>query len=91
MDEALPQLALQQELATFFAGLTLAECNARFGCVDCCFNQVLELQDAVNTPHMRTRQLVVQDTVGDFQALYPAYVDGEPPLVRAPFREMKKD
>ena len=88
MDEALPQHDLQQEVARFFAGLTLAECNARFGGVDCCFNQVLPLQDAVNTPHLRTRKLVVQGSDGQYQALYPAYVDGEPPLRRTPFKEL---
>ena len=89
MDDALPQLELQQEVAAFFAGLTLQEANTRFASVDCCFNQVLELQDAVNTPHMQMRQLVVQNKQGDFQALYPAYVDGQPPLPRTPFNELK--
>lgn len=87
MDEPLPQTALQQEVAAFFAAQTLAQCNERFDGVDCCFNQVLELQDAVNTPHMRERKLVVQDAYGDYQALFPAYVDGEPPAPRQPFHE----
>jgi len=91
MDDPLPQTDLQQELIDFFAGLTLQECNDRFGAVDCCFNQVLALQDAVNTPHMRERKLVVQGQNGEYQALYPAYVDGEPPEARVPFQEIRKD
>ena len=88
MDEPLPQNELQQEVAGFFAGLTLEECQRRFGEMDCCFNQVLELQDAVATPHLRTRKLVVKGGDGQYQALYPAYVDGEPPLRRVPFKEL---
>jgi len=88
MDEPLPQTRLQDDVAALFAGLTLAECHERFGAVDCCFNQVLELQDAVNTPHMRARELVVQSSQGDYQALYPAYVDGKPPSPRTPFQEL---
>lgn len=90
MDEPLPQIELQQQVAAFFAALTLDECSARFGGVDCCFNQVLPLQHAVNTPHMQTRKLVVTGADGQYQALYPAYVDGKPPLQRAPFREIEQ-
>ncbi|MFZ5600965.1 MAG: CaiB/BaiF CoA transferase family protein [Pseudomonadota bacterium] len=87
MDDPLPQTDLQQELVAFFAALTLQQCNERFGNVDCCFNQVLELHEAVQTPHLQARQLVVQPRPGEFQALYPAYVDGAPPQPRAPFCE----
>lgn len=88
-DEALPQTRLQAELKAFFAGLTLAQCEARFGSVDCCFNQVLELADAVETPHIKARNLVVKTAAGEFQALYPAYVDGKAPLARPAFREIE--
>lgn len=87
MDDPLPQTDLQGELEDYFAGLTLQQCNERFGAVDCCFNQVLELHDAVNTPHMQARRLVVDAGHGNIQALYPAYVDGQPPAVREPFRD----
>ena len=86
-DGPMPQPALQQEVADYFAGLTLEQCNARFGAVDCCFNQVLELHQAVETPHLQARKLVVRDADGQYQALYPAYVDGEPPGERERFRE----
>lgn len=87
-DESLPQTDLQQEVADFFATRSLAECEQTFSGVDCCFNQVLELQDAVATPHMCSRQLVVKGPDGQYQALFPAYVDGQPPLPRALFREL---
>lgn len=91
IDDPLPQTELQQLVAAFFADQTLEQCNARFGAVDCCFNQVLELHEAVNTPHLQARKLVVQDADGQYQALFPAYVDGEPPGMRAPFRENETD
>lgn len=91
MDEALPQVALQSELMEFFAALTLAECNSRFAGVDCCFNQVLELADAVETPHIQSRKLVIKNPAGEWQALYPAYVDGQAPLSRPAFREVDPD
>jgi alpha-methylacyl-CoA racemase len=91
MDEPLPQTALQGELEAFFATQSLADCNARFAGVDCCFNQVLELSDAVNTPHIQARQLVKKNQAGEWQALYPAYVDGVAPLSRPAFREVDPD
>lgn len=88
IDEDLPQLSLQGEVQALFSALTLAECNARFGGVDCCFNQVLALEEAVQTPHIRARKLVTKNVSGEWQALYPAYVDGEAPLTRPAFREV---
>lgn len=108
IDDALPQTSLQAEVAAFFSAMTLAECNERFAGVDCCFNQVLALDEAVNTPHIQARRLVVNkvdvNTVvankldgnkvdannasGEWQALYPAYVDGQAPLSRPAFREV---
>ena len=85
IDDPLPQTDLQLELERFFRSLSLAECNSRFGKVDCCFNQVLDLADAVETSHIKARNLVVKTEQGDYQALYPAYVDGEAPLPRAAF------
>ena len=88
MNDPLPQTELQQEVAEFIAQLTLDECNTMFGNVDCCYNEVLELSDAVNTPHIKSRKLVVKTDKGEYQALYPAYVDGEAPLPRKGFEEL---
>lgn len=87
IDDPLPQSDLQAELTDFFSNLTLAESNDRFNAADCCYNEVLELADAVETPHMKARKLVVQSDKGEYQALYPAYVDGEPPQARTAFQE----
>jgi alpha-methylacyl-CoA racemase len=87
INDALPQLELQQQMETYFAGLTFAECNDRFAQVDCCFNQVLNLAQAVETPHIQARQLLLE-CGGQLQALYPAYVDGKPPGQREEFKQM---
>lgn len=88
INEPLPQLALQTDLSEFFAGLTLQECNEKFANVDCCYNEVLGLEDAVNTAHIQSRKLVVKTDNNSYQALYPAYVDGEAPLPRKGFIEL---
>lgn len=85
IDDPLPQTQLQNELVAYFAALTLDQCNDRFARVDCCYNEVLELADAVQTPHIQSRKLVVKTAEG-YQALYPAYVDGEAPNVRPEFK-----
>ncbi|HET8707462.1 MAG TPA: CoA transferase, partial [Pseudomonadales bacterium] len=90
IDDPLPQLDLQAEVAQLIGSLTLAECNARFGQVDCCFNEVLDLSAAVNTPHIKARRLVRKSASGEYQALFPAYVDGQPPAVRAEFKDLNK-
>lgn len=87
INDPLPQTDLQQEVAALINNLTLEECNATFGNADCCYNEVLELADAVNTPHIQSRKLVVQAN-GEYQALYPAYVDGEAPQARKGFEEL---
>lgn len=86
-DDPLPQNDLQQELADFFASLTLAQCEQRFAQVECCYNQLLDLSKAVSTPHIESRKLVVQQD-GMWQALYPAYVDGMPVSPRQPFQSV---
>lgn len=86
INDPLPQTEMQSVLAGYFSQLTLQECKDRFGNVDCCFNQILELQEAVKTEHMLSRKLVVNKE-GDYQALLPVYVDGEPPLPRKNFTE----
>ena len=88
INEPLPQNDLQQEVAELIQSMSLDACNARFGVVDCCYNEVLPLSEAVNTPHIQARKLVVKTESGEYQALYPAYVDGEAPAEREPFKEV---
>lgn len=87
MNDPLPQLELQRELECYFSGLNESECQQRFGEVDCCFNVVNNLADALRSEHMQARKLVFQRD-GVMQALYPAFVDGKPPIPRQNFRSM---
>ncbi|HKM64084.1 MAG TPA: CoA transferase [Acidisphaera sp.] len=84
--EPIPQHALIAELTTFFATLTVGECERRFAEADCCLTPVLDLGEAVQTPHHRARGVVRPGPHGGLQALFPALVDGESPAVRADFR-----
>jgi crotonobetainyl-CoA:carnitine CoA-transferase CaiB-like acyl-CoA transferase len=85
--DPLPQRALISELDSMFRQLTLAECERRFRAADCCFAPVLELAEAIASPHVRSRGLVHRTADGELQPLFPAVVDGEPPSPRAPLRE----
>ena len=86
-DEPLPQRALTKEVESMFRELTLAECERRFGPADCCFAPALELAEAVASPHIRSRGLVHRTADGEYQPLFPALVDGEPPAPRPALRE----
>ncbi len=82
--EAEPQHGLKAAVAAMFATLTLAECLARFGPADCCVTAILDLKEAIESPHHRQRGLVRQGSNGELQALFPALVNGEPPALRMP-------
>ena len=84
--EPMPQANLIADVATFFAGLTVAECVARFSEADCCFTPVLTVGEAMESPHIRSRGLVRRNDAGDLQALFPARVDGAAPASRPPAR-----
>ena len=84
--ERLPHRTLVAEVEAFFAGLTLAECNARFTPADCCYSPVLTLGEALESEQVRARQLVRRAPDGALQALFPAWVDGQPPAARPPVR-----
>lgn len=85
--EPMPQTGLIGEVATLFAAMTLAEAEARFDPADCCFAPVLSLPEALATPHVAARGLVVKGEDGLAQALFPVHVDGRPPRPRRPFTE----
>ena len=85
--EQLPQTALIGDLSAHFAQLTLQECDVHFGTTDCCVSPVLDLAEAVATPHHSERGLVRRTPEGELQALFPALIDGEPPTLRQPLTE----
>ncbi len=81
-DEPLPQTALIAALAAHFGARTLAECESRFSAADCCVSPVLDLAEALVSPHHAARGVVRGG-----QALFPALIDGEPPAARPSFTE----
>lgn len=80
--EALPQTGLIGDVAAYFAGVTLEECLRVFAHPDCCVSPVLDLGEAVASPHHRDRHLVRRAPDGALQSLFPAWIDGVPPGAR---------
>lgn len=89
--EPTPQKGLITEVAAYFAAHGLAECMARFEPADCCFSPVLDLGEALATPHVSNRGLVRRDAGGDLQALFPAIVGGGAPASRERLRRVTVD
>ena len=87
-DEPLPQHALIADVAALIGALDLATCVARFTPADCCFSPVLDLGEAVASPHHRQRGLVRRSPEGALQALFPALIDGIPPASRPKLRQV---
>ncbi len=85
--EPMPQTGLVGEVAALFGAMTLAEAEARFEQADCCFAPVMSLPEAMASPHVAARGLVVKGEDGLLQALLPVHVDGRPPRPRRPFTE----
>ena len=82
--DPLPQTSLIDEVTRYFASTSIADCRERFVPADCCWSELVTLDAAVASERMRARGLVRRDPGGAWQALYPAWVDGEPPLSRKP-------
>lgn len=80
--DPLPQRALIDEVQGLIGTLTLAECVERFAPADCCFTPVLTLAEALESEQLRARKIVRRAPTGALQALFPAWVDGEPPATR---------
>ena len=87
-DEPMPQTALKAEVAAFFAERTLDHTLAQFASADCCLTPILDLRAAAESPRVRQRGLLPRGSAGDYQALFPALVDGEPPQPRAPLVDL---
>lgn len=82
--EPLPQRALIADLDHYFASLTLSECSARFTAADCCYSPVLDLGEALCSPHHLSRGLLRRGPDAALQTLFPAWVDGSAPATRRP-------
>ena len=91
--EPLPQSALIAEVAALIATETRAEWDTRLASVDCCYQAVLEHGEVAEHAHVAVRGLVRRVPAGSgipahVQAAFAAFVDGAPPLARAPFRDV---
>jgi alpha-methylacyl-CoA racemase len=82
--EPIPQRDLIADVASRIRTMSLEMCLAAFESVDCCFSPVLDLGEALNSPHHSSRGLVRRSEEGSLQALFPALVDGLAPALRAP-------
>ena len=89
--DPLPQTQLIADVAAMFHGFTLAQCEQRFSSADCCFAPVLDLAEAIASPHVRERGLVHRTPSGAVQALFPAVIDGERPVPRAAFARSSRN
>jgi crotonobetainyl-CoA:carnitine CoA-transferase CaiB-like acyl-CoA transferase len=85
--EKMPQHALTADVAALIATMTLDECLRRFGPADCCVSPVLDLGEAIASPHHSGRGLVRRAPDGALQALFPARIDGAPPPARPRLRQ----
>ena len=85
--DPLPQTRLMAEVQELLGRLTRENAVARFGPADCCFSAVLDLGEAVASPHHQARRLVRRAADGALQSLFPAWVDGVPPSTRPQMRE----
>jgi len=87
--EKLPQLGLIAELGALFFTQPLAYWQQCFAMVDCCLEPVLEPAEVVAHPQVLQRQLLQTQTRENRQdALFPAWIDDQPPTRRQPLCEV---
>lgn len=82
-NETLPQEALIAELADFFAQHSAAQIAAKFAETECCLSSVLDLEQAITSPHLQARGLIKAGADG-LQTLFPATFDSAPLPLRQP-------
>jgi crotonobetainyl-CoA:carnitine CoA-transferase CaiB-like acyl-CoA transferase len=81
--EAFPQTALIGALSALFATKTAAQWEDVLGTVDCCFGVVVRPAELAAHPQIQARGMVVARDDTTIEALFPAWVDGQPPAPRA--------
>ncbi len=84
--EPQPQHDLIATLRDFFKTRTLAEWEALLLSADCCMEPVRTPDEVLSHPHVRDRQIVVQDGK-ELEIRYPAWINGKPPEGREPMLE----
>ena len=87
--EPLPQTQLIAELQQLFATASQKDWQQRFVGVDCCFEPILDHSEVINHPHVRQRQLLQSLSSEErHDALFPAWVDDQPPPPRQPLQQI---
>jgi alpha-methylacyl-CoA racemase len=88
--EPLPQKALIGDLQDLFATRTFRQWSDLAAEVDCCLEPVLEHREAIDHPQVTARKLVTAGGGAELRvdALSPAWIDGSPPRMRPPMREI---
>jgi alpha-methylacyl-CoA racemase len=81
ISDPLPQTALAREIEQFLLGLSAEEMVPFLDDPDICMSRVHTLEEAVNHASSSGRGLLLE-TEGTIQALFPAWVDGQPPAAR---------
>lgn len=89
--EPMPQSALIAEVSALVAGKSFTDWCALLNDVDCCFQPVLEPAEVMSHPQLAARGVLARsDRDGPIvEALYPAWVDGEAPSRRTPYRDVE--
>jgi len=85
--DPLPQKPLISELGEFFSSMNLGECMKKFEAADCCLTPVVDLGEAAESPHHKSRGLVRRFDGGIYETSFPVLVDGSPPAARAPLKD----
>ncbi|MDA1090619.1 MAG: CoA transferase [Proteobacteria bacterium] len=89
--EPLPQTALIGEISATIAAHSLDHWEDLLADVDCCYHAVLDYVEAAADLHVQARGLVSgggRDDEAWTGILFPAHVDGSPPLPRAQVKEV---
>ena len=89
--EPMPQRALIAEVTALVATKTFAEWCALLGDVDCCFQPVLNPAEVMAHPQLAARGMLAKSERDGpiVEALYPAWIDGNAPQRRAPYRDVE--
>lgn len=87
--ESAPQTALVEEVQNLIRTQPLAHWNAFLGEVDCCYQPVLDPAELPRHPQILARKMLAPSGAGNgaIEALYPAWIDDQPPEPRPAYAE----
>ena len=86
-NEPLPQKDLIAEVKALLSGHDLEHWERVLEGADCCYQAVLDYDEAANHPQIKLRQQVRKQD-DHCQVMWPAHVDGSPPKNRQPYIEI---